>query len=86
MSEWDGAKSFEDILHFVLTCGSQEREMDSSLQTDSAKPMCCRFITMASIVVVHQKSMCGSPMAWTLKKPRGTWRSILVLASEPYVQ
>jgi hypothetical protein len=25
------------------------------------------FVTVASIVVVRRKSICGSPMAWTLK-------------------
>jgi hypothetical protein len=42
------------------------------------------FKTMASIVVVRRKLMCGSPVAQTLKTHgRDTTRYILVRASEP---
>jgi len=42
------------------------------------------FVTTVSIVVVHRKSMCGSPVVRTLKThERDTTRFILVRASEP---
>jgi hypothetical protein len=75
------------ILGMLTVFGVCESMTFSSLTRSPNINLCslCGFITTATIMVVHKKSIHGSPVARALKNTRETWWSILFWDSKLYV-